>query len=93
MATRKPAASTLLKQAQAEIEKLNKELASCKSSLGYSQTRANEAQAEIEGIHAFFDSLPNGINRKADDGYTQRSAMTRMAAWLAARNQPAIGNF
>lgn len=85
MATRKPAASTLLKQAQAEIEKLNKELQSSKSSNTYNTDRANKAVAEVEELHAFFDALPNSISRKDENGYNQRSAMTRMAGWLASK--------
>lgn len=85
MATRKPAASTLLKNAQAEIEKLTKELASAKSTGTYHSGRAEKAEKEIEELHTFFDALPNSISRKDENGYNQRSAMTRMAAWLATK--------
>lgn len=85
MATRKPAASTLLKKAQEDIAKLTKDLESAKSSQKYSSDRANELTKEVEEMHAFFDALPNSISRKDDNGYSQRSAMTRMAAWLATK--------
>ena len=85
MSTRKPAASTLLKKAQEEIASLNKQLESAKNSQKYAQDRANDLNKEVEDIHAFFDTVPSGIARKADDGYTTRTAMTRMAAWLATK--------
>lgn len=82
---RKPAASTLLKKAQEDIAKLTKDLESSKSSQKYSSDRAQQLNTEIEEIHAFFDAIPGAISKKAEDGYTQRSAMTRMAAWLATK--------
>lgn len=85
MATRKPAASTLLKKAQEDIAKLTKELESAKSNQKYSSDRAADLNKEVEELHAFFDVLPNAIARKDPEQYTTRSAMTRMAAWLATK--------
>lgn len=85
MASRKPAVSTLLKKAQEDIAKLTKELESANSSKKYSNDRVNNLTKEVEEMHAFFDALPGSISRKAEDGYSQRSAMTRMAAWLATK--------
>lgn len=85
MATRKPAASTLLKKAQEDIAKLTKELESSKASHKYHSDRATELNKEVEELHAFFDVLPNSIVRKDPESYTTRSAMTRMAAWLATK--------
>lgn len=85
MATRKPAASTLLKKAQEDIARLTKDLDSSKSSQKYSQDRVSELQKEVEELHAFFDVLPNSIPRKDPEQYITRSAMTRMAAWLASK--------
>ncbi|WP_040263734.1 hypothetical protein [Pseudomonas massiliensis] len=85
MATRKPAASTLLKQANEAIAKLTKELESTKGTISYHQARAIEATKEIEDVHAFCDALPNVVPRKDDNGYNQRSVMTRLAAWLATK--------
>lgn len=85
MATRKPAVSTLLKKAQEDIARLTKELESAKSSQKYNTDRANDLHKEVEELHAFFDVLPSSIPRKDPEQYTQRSAMTRMAAWLATK--------
>jgi uncharacterized coiled-coil protein SlyX len=85
MATRKPAASTLLKQANARVEELEKKLTSSESSMKYHSNQASEAQAELNDMHAFFDALPNSIPRKDSESYQTRSAMTRLAAWLATR--------
>lgn len=85
MAARKPAVSTLLKKAQEDIAKLTKELESAKSSQKYSSDRANDLNKEVEELHAFFDVLPNSIARKDPEQYATRSAMTRMAAWLATK--------
>ena len=85
MAARKPAVSTLLKKAQEDVAKLTKELESSKSSYTYQSARNSELTKEVDEIHAFFDALPASISRKDDNGYNQRSAMTRMAAWLATK--------
>ena len=83
MAVRKPAASTLLKKAQEDIARLTKELESSKNIAKYSSDRASDLNKEVEELHAFFDAIPGSISRKAEDGHTQRSAMTRMSVWLA----------
>jgi hypothetical protein len=87
MATRKPAVSTLLKQAQARIEELEKKVASAEQSKKWSEDRASAAESELADVHAFFDALPNTIPQKDADSYKSRAAMTRLAAWLA--NRPA----
>lgn len=85
MATRKPATSTLLKNALAEIEKLNKAAESSKSSVAYYQGLHQAAKKELDDVHAFFDSVPNVIPRKDPESYSERAAMTRLAQWLATK--------
>ena len=85
MAARKPAVSTLLKKAQEDVARLTKEVESITSNRKYYQEAHTKATNEVEELHAFFDALPNSIPRKDDNGYNQRSAMTRMAAWLATK--------
>ncbi len=85
MSTRKPAASTLLKKANEEIESLKKKLESAERNSKYNADQSSAFRAEVDELHAFFDALPGVIPRKAEDGYTQRAAMTRLAAWLATK--------
>ncbi|CPG63629.1 MULTISPECIES: hypothetical protein [Burkholderia] len=83
MAQRKPAVSTLLKNAQARIAELEKKAESDASSLKYQQKRAEDAQDELQQLHAFFDALPGTIPEQDKETYKRNSAMTRLAAWLA----------
>lgn len=85
MATRKPATSTLLKKAQEDIAKLQKELESSKSSMKYYQDIQARQKTELDDIHSFFDSIPGVIPRRNEETYNERAAMTRMAQWLATK--------
>lgn len=92
MAARKPAASTLLKQAQAQIEKLQKELEQARSlQKTYNEQRV-EAQAQVDQVHALIDALPGSVGRKVAGDQNawppdiSLNVMTRLAAWLATRN-------
>jgi chromosome segregation ATPase len=74
-----------MKKAQEDIARLTKELEQTKSNYKYSSDRVAELNKEVEELHAFFDVLPNATPRKDPEQYTTRSAMTRMAAWLATK--------
>lgn len=83
---RKPATSTLLKQAEAQIAELNKQLEREKANASYANTRATTAEAEVEQVHAFLDAIPNSIPREPEGNYGKKNAaMTRLAAWLAVK--------
>ncbi len=75
--------------ARQNIEQLEKAVESAKSSNGYYQTQAKDAQSELEQAHALLDALPNSIPRKApptEYGHQQQHTIaTRMAAWMAVR--------
>ncbi|EKS9914889.1 hypothetical protein [Burkholderia multivorans] len=83
MAQRKPAVSTLLKNAQARIAELEKKAENDAKSMKYHEKRADEAQAELQQLHAFFDALPGTIPEQDKETYKRNNAMTRLAAWLA----------
>ncbi|MCW3581747.1 hypothetical protein K6Y74_01805 [Burkholderia cenocepacia] len=83
MAQRKPAVSTLLKQAQARVAELEKQLETEKNSSKYAREARDAAKAEADQIHAFLDALPGAIKKRNDETYVEHSAMTRLAAWLA----------
>ena len=86
---RKLAVSTQLKAASAKIEELEKNLKQQKDYAAMYQKKAGEAEAEVEQIHQVLDAVPGSIARKAEDQPSYgpaRSAVTRMAAWLAGLN-------
>jgi septal ring factor EnvC (AmiA/AmiB activator) len=80
---KKPALSTQLKNAQAQIAELEKSLTSSKSSVDYHRRQTEEAQSELNQVHAFFDALPDSLPRRHTETHQPHSAMTRLAAWLA----------
>lgn len=82
------AMSTLLKEANQKIEKLEKELASEKNSLSYATKNRDEYQSEIEAIHAALDCLPQAPGRmvKSTGRYGNEvsvSCSARLFAWIA----------
>ena len=85
MAAKKPAVSTQLKQAQARIAELEKKIESSERSQKYAQDARADSERELNQVHAFFDALPGALPRKSEQTYTDHSAMTRLAAWLASK--------
>lgn len=87
MATRKPAISTQLKQAQARIAELEKSLATEKQYKEWASNGQKKSDEELDQVHSFFDALPGALPRKSDGEYGSKpnSAMTRLAAWLATK--------
>lgn len=91
MAARKPAASTLLKQAQARIEQLEKDLAT--KTLLY--TNANEErsklQTEIDQLHAMLDAIPAAPSKDVPgveswSSGSKRTVISRLAGYFATRS-------
>jgi len=91
MAARKPAPSTLLKQAQAQIEKLEKDLAEANKSKDRFYEAHQKAEERVAQVHALVDALPGAPGRSIEidtGGWKQPISlepMTRLAAWLATR--------
>lgn len=85
MASRKPAVSTQLKTAQAMIAALEKKVKEQESTQGWTRAAKETAEREVNDMNAFIDALPGAIALKAEDGYTTRTIVTRMGAWLATR--------
>ena len=81
-----PALSTQLKTANAKIVELEKKLADSDRSQKYLREAQEAKDRQIEEVHTFLDALPGAIERKIQDTYHERSPMTRLAAWFAARN-------
>lgn len=81
-----PALSTQLKTANAKTVELEKKLADSERTQKYLRESQEEKDRQIEEVHTFLDALPGAIERKSQDTYHERSPMTRLAAWFAARN-------
>lgn len=94
MAIEKPSAAaqtrTIAEQA-AKIEKLEKDLKGAQEMRDYYSKQKDEANKEVESIHALLDVLPNALARKtiADPeaawNVTTHNLMTRFASYLALR--------
>lgn len=96
MSKKKPAASTLLKTANAEIvelraqvDKLTKDRDSEKRSRDIFYQETKKLELEIEQVNMLLDVLPGAAPReKENEGlYSKKSysLMTRLASYLAAR--------
>ena len=96
MSKKKPAASTLLKAANAEIvdlkaqiEKLTKERDNEKNGQKTFYDKSTRLEAEIEQVNLLLGVLPGAAPRKSEDEDRWRqkdyTLMTRLAAYLAVR--------
>lgn len=72
---------------EAELDSAVKSLASEKASKDSWYKEAQEKAAEINAVHDLLDVLPNTIQRKKEDTYSEHKLMTRLASFLANRNQ------
>lgn len=83
-------ANNKVRELEAQIVTLQKEIASTKSSSDSWYKQFNEATATIEQIHQVFDAVPNSIPRESEGENSwdrvKRSPVTRIAAWLSIRN-------
>ena len=96
MAIKKPAITTQLKNANARVVELEKELEAAKKDATNQKASSdswcrqhNETKAELEQLHSLLDALPGCLPRKvqAEESWrsTEHAAMTRLASWLAVR--------
>lgn len=87
MAAKKPAVTTQLKTANARIAELEKQIKDGAWQVPHYKKQADEANAELENVHAIFDAMPGCIARKKDGEYSSQNiaAATRLASWLASR--------
>lgn len=86
--SKKPAVSTLLKNALSEVEALKKKVESADSTAKWANQRADKAESELQQIHAFLDAVPNPPLRKIELDYGAKqdvSAMTRLSVYLATK--------
>lgn len=83
------AVSTQLKNALAQIDKLEKELKLVTETKDHFYRDERAALEVIEQIHQVLDAVPGSIPRESEGENSwdrvKRSPMTRMAAWLASR--------
>ena len=83
------AVSTQLKNALAQIAKLEKDLKSANESKDHYYKASRDADAVIEQIHQVLDAVNGSIPRESvgENSWerVKRSPMTRMAAWLSSR--------
>lgn len=70
----------------AELESAQKDASTQKAHKDMYYKNSNEYQAEINAVHDLLDVLPNTIERKRTDGYSEHKLMTRLASFLANRS-------
>lgn len=94
--TKKPSLNAQLKAAKTEAAEQQLHAASLQKKLDESermkthyQGMRDKAEAELNGIHAFLDAVPNPPSRKTNPEFTSYaqdvSAMTRLSVFLATR--------
>ncbi len=78
---------------QTEIDTLKKELEASKAREVSATSNQNtwyklynDVNRELEQLHTLLDILPGSIPQLNDDGYTKRSVLLRLSAWLSIRN-------
>ncbi|MDR5879049.1 hypothetical protein [Caballeronia sp. LZ032] len=84
MASRKPAASTQLKEAQAKIAELESRIKTSEMYKGWAESSNKESRAELDDTHAILDVMPGALPRKDGEG-NSRSAHVRLASYLASK--------
>ena len=78
-----PALSTQLKNAQARIVELEKQVKDTTNSKDTWYNYYNDSKKVIEELHTLLDTLPNTVPRKNSDGYNEYSPMVRLASYFA----------
>ena len=78
-----PALSTQLKNAQARIVELEKQVKDVTGSKDTWYTYYHDSKRVIEELHTLLDTLPNTVPRKNPDGYNEDSPMVRLASYFA----------
>ena len=94
MAARKKADSTLLKEARARIEELEKELEYKESTLKSYRERYEKLDREVQSVHTALDSVGVPREIKTNDSYCSTKTMeltSRLFAWRMGARLPAGG--
>lgn len=89
MANAKPTAASLKREVARLTEentKLTAQVNSEKGSKDMWYKNAQEYKEEINAVHDLLDVLPNAIQRKKEDSYSEHKLMTRLASFLANRS-------
>lgn len=92
MSTRKKADSTLLKEARARIEELEKELKSSKASADMYRDRYTKLDHEVQSVHTALDSVGVPREIKSPGSYCSTTTMDLTARLFAWRMGGRIGN-
>lgn len=73
-----------LHDAEVEIEDLKIKLKGVEGSRDMYRTSSNGYNQELNQLHEVLDALPGSIPIRAEESYTDRSVLTRLAAWLGS---------
>ena len=94
MAARKKADSTLLKEARARIEELEKQLEYKESTVQSYRGRYEQLDREVQSVHTALDSVGVPRTIKEDGTYCSTKTMeltSRLFAWRMGARLPAGG--
>lgn len=69
---------------KSKLVELEKKLTSSESAKESYRTSSNGHQQELNQLHEVFDALPGSIPKRAEESYSDRSVLTRLAAWLGS---------
>jgi chromosome segregation ATPase len=70
--------------AKAKVLELTTKLAASESAKESYRTSSNGYNQELNQLHEVLDALPGSIPKRAEESYTDRSVLTRLAAWLGS---------
>lgn len=69
---------------KSKLLELTQKLTSSESAKESYRTSSNGYHAELQQLHEVLDALPGSIPKRAEDAYSDRSVLTRLAAWLGS---------
>jgi hypothetical protein len=89
MSSKKPALSTQVKTLTLKVVELEKKLKYAEDAKTLYSKKQDEAEGQIEQVHALLDVLPGAAGRKTEheESYYRKdiNVMTRLASYLASR--------
>lgn len=66
------------------VVELEKKLTASESAKESYRTSSNGYNQELNQLHEVLDALPGSIPKRAEESYSDRSVLTRLAAWLGS---------
>jgi hypothetical protein len=79
------AAAMKVKEAEDQVAALTKKLETAENFKKWAESSRDEANKELEGVHAILDVMQGTLPRDKPDGYSKHPAGVRLASYLASK--------